>query len=218
MRASSRARYASVTRPDASPNPARAPMTPRHLARLRGALLGFLQARREQLPVARAEENDRRARAPLQKLAPQVFFDPLHPREPRLHASHKARHRGGPGAKEDVMEAIDTRVHKSAGSTLSGGATRSWMKAGCTVTTSPISLPATGMTYSSSSAWSAERRRGIPRGGLEPRGTRTAGGCLSRRSPRLRGRPGQVRHREHMVIGDESRVLRRHHLNTLSTL
>lgn len=35
---------------------------------------------------------------------------PLHPREPRRHASHKAHHRGGPGAKEDVTEAVDIRA------------------------------------------------------------------------------------------------------------
>lgn len=30
------------------------------------------------------------------------MLSPLHPREPRRHASHKARHQGGPGAKEDI--------------------------------------------------------------------------------------------------------------------
>lgn len=37
-------------------------------------------------------------------------FHPLHLREPRRHASRKARHRGGPGAEEDVTEAVDTRA------------------------------------------------------------------------------------------------------------
>lgn len=47
--------------------------------------------------------------APLRKLEPSEFcFPPLHPREPRRHASHKARHQGGPGAKED----IDTKAKK----------------------------------------------------------------------------------------------------------
>lgn len=36
------------------------------------------------------------------------MLSPLHPREPRRHASHKARHQGGPGAKED----IDTKAKK----------------------------------------------------------------------------------------------------------
>ena len=36
------------------------------------------------------------------------MLSPLHPREPRRHASHKARHQGGPGAKEDV----DTKAKK----------------------------------------------------------------------------------------------------------
>ena len=47
----------------------------------------------------------------MRKLRPSGFcFTPLHPREPRQHASHKARHRGGSGAKEDVIEATDTRA------------------------------------------------------------------------------------------------------------
>ena len=36
------------------------------------------------------------------------MLSPLHPREPRRHASHKARHQGEPGAKED----IDTKAKK----------------------------------------------------------------------------------------------------------
>ena len=36
------------------------------------------------------------------------MLSPLHPREPRRHASHKARHQGGSGAKED----IDTKAKK----------------------------------------------------------------------------------------------------------
>lgn len=45
---------------------------------------------------------------PCENSSPPSFAFPLHPREPRRHASHKARHRGGPGAKED----IDTKAKK----------------------------------------------------------------------------------------------------------
>lgn len=87
-------------------------MSPLRLARLQGFSLA--------LPGSPGTAYGRKGRnnfspgtgCPCKNSSPPGLLSPLYPREPRRHASHKARHRGGWGAKEDVMEAIDTRAKK----------------------------------------------------------------------------------------------------------
>lgn len=129
---------------------------------------------------------------PCENLGPPGFAFPLHPREPRRHASHKA-----PGAKEDVMEAIDTRTMRGIRVYLEHGGfeilEEGWAHGDDIADFIARDEGRPGLRLMPGHT---ERRRGIPRGERGPRGARTASDGLPRRAPGLRGCPGQVRRHE----------------------
>ena len=177
--------------------PVRASSASLHLAHLQGLsldscrLAGTAYGRK-------GRKTFRRARSALAKTqALWVLLDPLHPREPRRHASHKARHRGGPGAKEDVTEAVDTRAKKGIRACLERRGfeilEEGWAHGGDIADF--IARDEGDLVFVSCQV-TQSGGEGVPRGGCGPSGARTAGGVLPRRAPRLRGRPGQARRRE----------------------
>ena len=195
--ASSRARDAPATYPDASPSlvwasNALAPCPPPGLSlnscRLAGNRL------RPQGPQKLFAGHG----APFRKLGPSGFcFPPCTRANPvGMRATRRATG-AGRELRRTLWRPSTPGPRRASGSISSAEASRSWRRAGRTAGTSPTSSPATRTTWSSSTARSRRTAAGISRGGRESRGARTACGCLPRRAPGLRGHPDQVRRREY---------------------
>lgn len=118
--------------------------------------------------------------APLRKLEPSGFCFPpcTHANPAGMRATRRAT---GAGAKEDIMEVIDTKAKKGIRVYLERRGfeilEEDWAHGG---DVADFHRPRRGRPGLRSLPDHAERRRGIPRGGRGPSGARTAGDGLPR--------------------------------------